>query len=364
MASLYDTYATSSPTSTSRSRRVGHSPTRTSRLRNSIVKLSCYLNGEADRSRATVVHLPEECDTLGEVIPKIHKRMGMDKRIAYAAELFLADGTKITSMANLLDAAEKTHAIFVGCGEPFDPTTVPYNVLETYLHGGGREGLKKARGELKQKQKLAAQEKADTVRPSGRAPLCSRENRSPSSAAGQLTLAPLALVLSLEACATARARAPIIPSPPSLTAVSPPPHHACFALQVRASGHGIYPNSAAVVTARSEVVDGHKSIAAQMRHEYMEQLIYRAEQQKALMKVVQRNTQALKYEQSASKQRRAEYEAERMARIVEEKKEDKQALLDKTEQLARRIKSKHDLVHKQYVETRNPYGPYSELTGK
>ena len=72
MASLYDTYATSSPTSTSRSRRVGHSPTRTSRLRNSIVKLSCYLNGEADRSRATVVHLPEECDTLGEVIPKIH----------------------------------------------------------------------------------------------------------------------------------------------------------------------------------------------------------------------------------------------------------------------------------------------------
>ena len=86
--SLYSEYAMSSPP-----RSVGHSPTRTSRLRSNIIKLSCYLNGEADRSRATVVRLPEECDTLGEVIPKIHKRMGMDKRIAFAAELFLPDGT-------------------------------------------------------------------------------------------------------------------------------------------------------------------------------------------------------------------------------------------------------------------------------
>ena len=86
--SLYSEYAMSSPP-----RSVGHSPTRTSRLRSNIIKLSCSLKGEADRSRATVVRLPEECDTLGEVIPKIHKRMGMDKRIAFAAELFLPDGT-------------------------------------------------------------------------------------------------------------------------------------------------------------------------------------------------------------------------------------------------------------------------------
>lgn len=224
--SLYDTYS-SSPVST---KRVVHSATRTSRLRTSIVKLSCYLNCEADRSRATVVRLPEECDTLGEVIPKIHKRMGMDKRIAYAAELFLPDGKKIKTYDELLDAAANDHAIIVGCGEKFDPTTIPYDLLEAYLHGGGRDGLKKVKQELNAKQKFAAQEKADTV---------------------------------------------------------------------RSSGHGIYPNSAAVVTARAEVVDAHKTIAAEMRHEYMEQLMFRAEQQKALNAIVAQNTTMMKSEAQA-----------------------------------------------------------------
>ena len=31
-------------------------------------------------------------------------------------------------------------AIIVGCGEAFDATTIPYDILEAYLHGGGREG--------------------------------------------------------------------------------------------------------------------------------------------------------------------------------------------------------------------------------
>ena len=199
---LFEEYSPSGKLS-AYSKQVGHSPTRTSRLRSGILKLNCYLNGEADRSRAAVVKLPEECDTLGEVIPKIHKKLDLDKRIAYAAELFLPDGKKISTYKQLVDAAENDHAIIVTCGEAFDHTTVPYDLLEAYLHGGGRRALSKVHKELKSKQNLACHEKADTV---------------------------------------------------------------------RSAGHGVYPNSAAVVTARSQTVQSNKELAAQMRHEYMEQV--------------------------------------------------------------------------------------------
>ena len=41
---------------------------------------------------------------------------------------------------------------------------------------------------------------------------------------------------------------------------------------VRADGHGVYPNSSAVVTSRSMTVESNKELGAQMRHEYMEQV--------------------------------------------------------------------------------------------
>ena len=122
-----------------RAKAVGHSPTRTSRLRSHILKLSCYLNGEADRGRATICRLPLECDTLGEVLPKIHKRLDLDKRIAYAAELFLPDGTKIKTYQELEDAAENDHAIIVGCGmmgsEPY-AHTIPTSSARKFRKDG------------------------------------------------------------------------------------------------------------------------------------------------------------------------------------------------------------------------------------
>ena len=274
----------------SRGSSVGHSPTKTSRLRSNIIKISCYLNGEADRSRCTVVRLPEECDTLGEILPKIHARMGMDKRICFASELFLPDGTKIKTYNSLIDAAQLDHAIIVGCGERFDPTTVPYDLLEAYLAGGGPKEMNKVKQKLKAKQHIAANMKAETV---------------------------------------------------------------------RESGHGVYPNSSAVVTARAEVVDANKMLAAQMRHEYMEQLMARAEQQKALVSIVQQNTVMSRMEALKAKERRAEMDAERTARILEEKHEDKERITEKRKSLKAKIKMKHDLIHDQYEQTsiiRNPYG--------
>jgi len=276
--SLYDQYA---PGASARPRRVGHQSTKTSRLRSNILKLNCYLNGEADRSRCAVVKLPEECDTLGEVLPKIHKKLDLDKRIAYAAELFLPDGTKIKTYPMLVDAAENDHAIIVTCGEAFDPTTVPYDLLEAYLHGGGRLAMRKVTDELKTKQKIAAHEKADTV---------------------------------------------------------------------RADGHGVYPNSSAVVTSRSMTVESNKELGAQMRHEYMEQLMFRAEQQKSLTSLIQQSTAMLKMETKATKERRKELEAERLENILREKAEDRAEFLTKKAAREARLKKKHHLIKGAYQD--------------
>lgn len=132
---LYERYAPSSRGG----QIVGHSPTRSSRIRSQGLRLTCYLNGEVSTTRAHIVHLPDECDTLGEVLPKIQSLMHLEKKLLYAAELYLPDGTKIDTFRMLVEAADKDAAIIVACGESFDATTVPYELLEFYLHGGGRK---------------------------------------------------------------------------------------------------------------------------------------------------------------------------------------------------------------------------------
>ena len=169
--------------------------------------------------RATIIHLPDECDA-AEVLLKVQARMQLDKRMLYAAELFLPNGDRVRTYETLTDAAAKETAIIVGCGEPFDPTTVPFDILEFHLHGGGRQAARTVKKELQDKKKLEAHEKADSV---------------------------------------------------------------------RASGHGVYPNSVASVTARSQSIESNRGNAAQMRHEYMEQLMFRASQQKELVERVQEN---------------------------------------------------------------------------
>jgi len=275
-ASLFDRYA--SPSSAGRTRR-GHSPTRTSRLRATGTKLTCYLNTECDKGRATVIHLPEECDTLGEVLPKIQQHMQLDKRMLYAAEMFLPSGEKVVTYPQLIDAAALDTAIIIGCGEPFDASTIPFDILEFHLQGGGREAPKKVKKELAQKRQQFAAERAETV---------------------------------------------------------------------RASGHGVFPNSAAVVTARSQTVETNRDSAAHMRHEYMEQLMYRASQQQELVSRVQQNNAMHKLERNESKARRKQYEAARLAKIDDEKKIAKEIVRSKREQLHNRLLRNHDRVKADY----------------
>ena len=138
-ASLFDRYASES---SSRRMLSGNGATLTSRLRSTGKKLACYLNTECNRGRSTIIHLPEACDTLGEVFPLIQRRMRLDERMLYAAELFLPDGVKISNFKMLSEAAAIDTAVIVGCGEPFDGSTVPQSMLSFHQHGGGRDAAK------------------------------------------------------------------------------------------------------------------------------------------------------------------------------------------------------------------------------
>jgi len=251
-------------------------------MRSTGVKLACYLNTECDRGRSTIIHLPDECDTLGEVMPKIQSRMQLDARMLYAAELFLPNGDKIRTYKTLVQAAELDTAIIVGCGEPFDPSTVPFDILEFHLHGGGRSAARKVKKELADKRQLDAHEKADTV---------------------------------------------------------------------RASGHGVFPNSVAVVTARSQTVETNRGQASQMRHEYMEQLMFRASQQKELTDRVQENNQMHKMEHEESKVRRRELERERLENLAAERKEAQRVAKEKKEASQARIKAMHNKVRSDWTNS-------------
>ena len=164
-SSLFDRYASEPQPRAMPS--AGNSSTFTSRLRASGMKIACYLNTECNRGRSTMISVPERVDTMGEVFPLLQQKMQLDQRMLYAAELFLPDGTKITSFKQLREAADIDTAIIVGCGEPFDSSTVPQTMLSFHLHGGGREAPKVVKKELAEKKMRAAQLKADQVRASG-----------------------------------------------------------------------------------------------------------------------------------------------------------------------------------------------------
>ncbi len=166
--SLFDRYASASPASR------GSAQTYTSRLRSTGIKLACYLNTECNRGMGCIVSLPEACDTIAEVFPLLQRRMQLDSRMLYAAELFLPDGAKITSFKQLRQAAAIDTAIIVGCGEPFDPTTVPLSMLSFHMKGGGRAAPKVVKKELAEKKFRGAQLKADQARRRGTASMRER----------------------------------------------------------------------------------------------------------------------------------------------------------------------------------------------
>lgn len=94
---------------------------------------------------------------------------------------------------------------------------------------------------------------------------------------------------------------------------------------------------------------------------YMEQLMFRAEQQKLLTSTVQANTQMRKAEHAASKQRRKEMDDERMAEIAIENEAERQRFQEKRAALQAKIKQRHNNIRTQYKNRHQ--GQYEKIKG-
>ena len=167
--SLFSQYA--SPDG--RPRRRGNATTRSAQLRANGVRLHCYLNCEGAPSlvgggrQSTIVKLPDECDTIDEVLIKIQARMHLDARMLYASELYDVHGTPIRTMSQLTKLAVVDSPIMVGCGEPFDASRIPPDLLKIHDQGGGRKGAQKVQDDLRQKRMATQRQKAEKVREAG-----------------------------------------------------------------------------------------------------------------------------------------------------------------------------------------------------
>lgn len=216
--------------------------TKSSVLRKERVRLNVYLNQEGvgvpiiggPQGHGTIVMLPLECDTLEEVMPLIQLKLDLDKRMLYAAELWLPDGTYVTTYQELVDAAALSTPIIVGCGEPFDGSRVPMDLLEFHKQGGGRHAVHKVNSSLAFSRKNHKVERAENV---------------------------------------------------------------------REAGHGLLPNSLAVVTARTQNVEANREKAASMRQQYMESLQRRSAEVEGYKFSVRQNIQFHRMEKEESRMR-------------------------------------------------------------
>lgn len=158
-----------------KSRRRGNATTRSAQLRAMGIRLCCYLNCEGvgvaiiggPQGHGTVVKLPVECDTMEEVLILIQSRLKLDARMLYASELYDVHGNPIIDVEQLAQLSLVDAPIIVGCGEPFDATRIPQDLVEFHREGGGRKGPQKVHTELKAKREQALREKAEKVRNAG-----------------------------------------------------------------------------------------------------------------------------------------------------------------------------------------------------
>lgn len=252
-------------------------------LRQGNIRLNCYLNCEGvgvvviggPKGHGTMVQLPVETDTLEEVYPLIQTKLKLDEKMLYCADLFLPDGARVNSFEQLIDVSKKEVPIIVGCGEPFDGSRVPQDLLRFYLEGGGRIGPKTVFDD-------AHHQRLD------------------------------------EKLASAEA--------------------------VRQDGHGVYPNSLAVVNARTQAVEANREKAAYMRQRYLEGLIKRTEEEQDYLRAAQQNIMFHKMEEEESRLRREEYEMERLERLTAEKTSTASAIEMARDEDNARIKALHAKV--------------------
>ena len=170
---LFDTFSGGGNASPTRTKQPGM--TRSALLRAQGVRLNCYLNCEGvgvtylggPQGHGTIIKLPGACDTIEEVLIHLQKQMKLDARMLYASEFWTPDGKSIKSFKQLSEAAAIDSPIIVGCGEPFDGSRIPQDLLEFHKEGGGRVGARSVHKQLKSRRQQALRDKAETVRSAG-----------------------------------------------------------------------------------------------------------------------------------------------------------------------------------------------------
>ena len=90
--------------------------------------------------------------------------------------------------------------------------------------------------------------------------------------------------------------------------------------------------------------EDNRAQANLQRQEYMEQLMYRAAQQKDLMDRVHNNNMMSKLEQDESRAKREEFERMRLEALAEQRRYDKEVAEMKKQQVQGQIKKMHDKV--------------------
>ena len=247
------------------------------------MRINCYLNAEGvgvtvlggPQGHGTIVQLPSTCDTLEEVLQHIQLKLKLKDRMMFAADLFLPNGKVITEFEQLLDATAIDTPIIVGCGEPFDGSRVPQDLLAFHESGGGRQAIHKVNNGLTSRRMQDRVEKAESV---------------------------------------------------------------------RQAGHGVVPNSLAVVTARSQNVETNREKAAAMRDHYMQSLVRRTAEQEDYKFSAQQNIRFHRLEKEESRLRQEDKQAERMQMLREEREKDKRDFSVSKREDADRAKMLHDRI--------------------
>ena len=293
--SLYDRY-TKSPGTSSTTKSPGGagggrsatgpiSPgqTKSSQLRAQRMRINCYLNAEGvgvtvlggPQGHGTIVQLPSTCDTLEEVLQHIQLKLKLKDRMMFAADLFLPNGTVITEFQHLVDATSIDTPIIVGCGEPFDGSRVPLDLLAFHESGGGRQAVHKVNHRLSSRRMEDKVDKAESV---------------------------------------------------------------------RQAGHGVVPNSLAVVTARSQNVETNREKAALMREHYMQSLVRRTAEQEDYKFSAQQNIRFHRLEKEESRLRQEDKAMDRMEMLKQERANDVKDFTQAKRQDADRAKMLHDRI--------------------
>ena len=129
---------------------------------------------------------------------------------------------------------------------------------------------------------------------------------------------------------------------------------------VRQDGHGVLPNSLAVVTARMQSVEEAREKAAEIRYQYMESLVQRQAENEDLRLAVRQNITRQRMEREESRMRKAEKERERTQALRELRARDETDFNRSRREDAEKAQQMHDRVKTGHAQGRHKKKAHTE----